>query len=105
MRIRLAIIALAAVALSGCVSTQFSLVGKDEYRLTKNSDACAVGNPTSLLNFLREEALKFCSGRKEFPVEIASGTEMGIPAIRCTSATLTFRCAPANGNADGVGAK
>ena len=83
-----------ALLLSGCASAQFAVVGKDEYRLSKMSDACAIGNPTSLLSFLREEALKFCSGRRESPVEITSDTQMGIPAIRCTSATLTFRCAP-----------
>lgn len=83
-----------ALLLSGCASTQFLVVGKDEYRLTKMSDACAIGNPSSLLNYLRDEALKFCAGRKEMPVEITSDSEMGIPAIRCTSATLTFRCEP-----------
>lgn len=82
----------AAVLLTGCASTQFSQVGKDEYRLTKMSDACAVGSPESVLRFLRDEALRFCAGRKEVPVETEASSEMGIPVIRCTSATLTFRC-------------
>lgn len=81
-----------ALLLSGCASAQFSLVGKDEYRLTKMSDACAIGNPSALLNHLREESVKFCAGRKEMPVELTASTEMGIPVVRCTSATLTFRC-------------
>lgn len=92
-----------ALLLSGCASAQFSLVGKDEYRLTKMSDACAIGSPSSVLNFLREEALKFCSGRKELPVEITSDSETGIPAVRCTSATLTFRCEPARANQNDAG--
>jgi hypothetical protein len=62
--------------------------------LTKMSDACAIGVPSSVLNHLREEAARFCAGRKEVPIEIESSTEMGIPAIRCTSAILKFRCGP-----------
>lgn len=80
------------LTLSGCASAQFSSVGKDEYMLYKMSDACAIGVPSSVLNHLREEATKFCAGRKELPVEITSSTEMGIPVVRCTSATLRFRC-------------
>ena len=80
------------LACTACGSTEFSLVGKDEYRLFKMSDACAIGSPASVLAHIRQEAVKFCAGRKEAPVEISATTEMGIPAIRCTSATLTFRC-------------
>lgn len=86
------VISTSILTLSGCASAQFSIVGKDEYMLTKMSDACAIGVPNSVLNHLREEATKFCAGRKELPVEITYSTEMGIPAIRCTSATLRFRC-------------
>lgn len=85
---------LMASILAGCATSQFSVVGKDEYKLTKNSDACAAGIPSSVLNHLRDEATRFCAGRKEVPIEIASDTEMGIPVIRCTSATLRFRCEP-----------
>ena len=88
------IVIVSAFVLAGCASAQFSVVGKDEYRLAKMSDACAVGNPSSLLTHLREESVKFCAGRKEVPVEITSSSEMGIPAFRCTSALLTFRCEP-----------
>lgn len=82
----------AAVLLSGCASAEFSTVGKDEYRLTKMSDACAMGTPDSVLEHLRAESVKFCAGRKEVPMEVKSSTEMGIPAWRCTSAELVFRC-------------
>lgn len=83
-----------ALLLSGCMGTQFSVVGKDEYRLFKMSDACAIGSPSAVLNQLRDESVRFCAGRKEAPVEVKSSTEMGIPAIRCTSAELIFRCEP-----------
>lgn len=85
---------IAVSILAGCASAQFQVVGNDEYTFSKMSDACAIGSPTSLLNHLREEALKFCAGRKETPVEISSSTEMGIPAIRCTSGILRFKCEP-----------
>jgi len=83
---------LAAILLSGCATAQFSVVEKDVYQFYKMSDACAVGVPTSVLNHLKQEAVKFCAGRKEYPFEIESSTEMGIPAIRCTSAKIKFRC-------------
>lgn len=83
------------LACAGCASTQFSLVGENEYRLSKASDACAIGSPDSVLAHIRQEAVRFCAGRKEAPVELSAETTMGIPAIRCTSATITFRCAPA----------
>ncbi len=79
-------------ALTGCASAQFRTLDKDTYQLTKMSDACAIGSPSSVLNHLRMEAEKFCAGRKEIPEEIESSTEMGIPAIRCTSAQLKFKC-------------
>lgn len=86
------IVIVSVLLISGCASTQFSTIGKEEYRLSKMSDACAIGAPSSVLSHLREESVKFCAGRKEVPIEIASSSEMGIPYIRCTSATLTFRC-------------
>ena len=82
----------ASLLMAGCASTQFEVVGKDEYRITRNSDACAAGSPESVLNHLRQEAIKFCAGRKEAPSEIRSSTELGIPVIRCASAELVFRC-------------
>lgn len=84
----------ALALLTGCASTQFTVSGKDEYTLTKASDACAIGSPSSVLNHLRSEATRFCATRKEVPVEIEASTEMGIPAIRCTTALLRFRCEP-----------
>lgn len=81
-----------ALLLTGCASTQFAVVGDNEYKVSKMSDACAAGSPSSALDALRQEALKFCAGRKETPVETSSSSEFGIPAIRCASATLTFRC-------------
>ena len=89
---RITILALLAV-LAGCVSARFSVVGENEYQLTKMSDACAIGMPSLALANLREEAMKFCAGRKEAPIEIETKTHVGIPAIRCASATLRFRCA------------
>ncbi len=86
------------VLLSGCVSTQFTSISENEYAFSKMSDACAAGSPTSLLNHLRGEAIKFCAGRKEIPIEISSSTEMGIPYVRCTSGILRFKCeAPQEG--------
>jgi hypothetical protein len=78
--------------LSGCATTEFKTVDKDTYQLSKNSDACAAGAPSSALNHLKMEAEKFCAGRKEIPEEIESSTEIGIPYIRCASAKLTFKC-------------
>lgn len=94
MKLKLLLLVFSLVFFGGCASTQFSVVGKDEYRLFKMSDACAVGSPSVLLDYLRGESVKFCAGRKESPVEISSNTEMGIPIVRCTSAELTFRCEP-----------
>src|SRR5438128_708084 len=91
MRKSVQCVALALVT-SGCASTKFTVVGKDEYQLSKNSDACAVGSPDSVLRHLRDEAVRFCAGRREVPVETSATTEMGIPAIRCTSAKIIFRC-------------
>jgi hypothetical protein len=62
--------------------------------LSKTSDACAIGSPSSVLNHLHDESVKFCAGKNEKPTEITSSSEMGIPYIRCTSATLTFKCVP-----------
>ena len=84
---------IAALALlAGCAtSSQFSTVGED-FKLSKMSGGCAAGSPSAVLEDLRQEALKFCAGRKETPTEVTSTTEIGIPAIRCASASLTFRC-------------
>ncbi len=79
-------------ALSACASAEFKTVDKDTYQLSKMSDACAIGSPTSLLNHLKMEAEKFCAGRKESVEVIESSTKMGIPAIRCTSGILKFKC-------------
>lgn len=91
MKIKIAV-AIAALLLAGCASSQFTVVGDNEYKVSKMSDACAAGSPSSALEALRQEALKFCAGRKETPVETSSSSEFGIPVIRCASATLTFRC-------------
>jgi hypothetical protein len=82
--------------LNACVSASFKAVGENEYQLTKMSDACAIGSPSSVLNHLNDESIKFCAGRKEKPEILSSDTTMGIPAIRCTSATITFKCVPFN---------
>jgi len=89
-------IIISTILLSGCASASFKAIGENEYQLSKLSDACAIGSPSSVLNHLNEEAAKFCASRKEKPVEISSDSTMGIPAIRCTSATLTFKCVPFN---------
>lgn len=80
--------------MAGCASTKFSIVGENQYQLARISNGCAAGNPTAVLDQLRDESVKFCAGRKEVPVEIASSTEYGIPVVRCASATLTFSCKP-----------
>jgi hypothetical protein len=84
----------ASIILSGCAAAQFSVVGQDEYRIFKNSDLCAGGLPSTVLNEVRQEALKFCAGRKEMPVEISFSSEVGIPYFRCASAEVVFKCAP-----------
>ena len=66
----------------------------DEYTIQKTSDACAVGIPSQTLDFLRQEAIRFCAGRKELVKEISSETVMGIPILRCTEAKLQFSCQP-----------
>jgi len=86
---------------SGCAGAKFAVIGENEYHLSKLSDACAIGSPSSLLTHLRGEAEKFCAGRNEIPVETESDTTMGIPAIRCTSAELTFSCKPYPTNTNG----
>lgn len=90
--VRLLATALLVPIVAGCANTQFEIIGKDEYRLTRNSDACAAGSPESVLNYLRQEAVRFCAARKESPIEARSTTEYGIPALRCASAELVFRC-------------
>lgn len=82
------------VILSGCAKTQFYAMDDDTYRLTKNSDACAIGSPDGVKGDLWMEATRFCAGRREFPVEISASGEYGIPYLRCASAELVFRCQP-----------
>lgn len=82
----------ALICLSGCASTDFSVVGNDEYRVQKVSDGCSVASSNWALTDLRAKALKFCAGRKETPQETAVETVTAIPFIRCASAALTFRC-------------
>jgi hypothetical protein len=84
------------VLLAGCMSTKFAALPNDEYKISRMSDACAAGSPSSALDALRQEAVKFCAGRKETVVETSSSSEFGIPAVRCASATMTFKCAPAS---------
>lgn len=86
--------AFALLLLTGCASTQFEVVGQDEYQIYRWSDACAAGSPTAVLEGLRAEALRFCAARKEVPVEVAADTQYGIPVVRCADATLRFRCQP-----------
>jgi hypothetical protein len=81
------------VLLGGCAGTQFTTLPNDEYKISRMSDACAAGSPSSALEALRQEAVKFCAGRKESVVETSSSSEFGIPVVRCASATMTFRCA------------
>jgi len=85
--------AIAALSLlGGCVApTQFSVAG-DDFTISKMSGACAVGNPASVLEDLRQEAVRFCAGRKEVPKETDTKEVLGIPAVRCASAALTFQC-------------
>lgn len=85
---------LLATLITGCAATKFSIVGEDEYRLSKDSSACAAGSPQAVLTELRSEAAKFCAGRKHVPAETGQETEYGIPFLRCASASLTFRCSP-----------
>jgi len=80
--------------LGGCASVSFYANDKNEYAMHKVSDACAVGMPSITLDFLRQEAIKFCASRKERVEELDSKTTVGIPAIRCTDATLKFKCVP-----------
>lgn len=88
------ILTLTTLILCGCASSNFKAISENEYELSKMSDACSVGSANSVLNHLREESSKFCAGRKEKPVEIRSESVMAIPALRCASATLVFKCVP-----------
>lgn len=80
--------------LAGCSSIVFKEMENDEYAMFKTSDACAAGMPSQTLDYLREEAVKFCAARKEKPKEISSRTTVGIPIVRCADAFLRFRCEP-----------
>lgn len=91
---RLSVVCLAALLLSACATTEFRDLGGDTYELYRFSDACAAGNPETVLATLRAEAAKFCAARKERPVEVSTETQFGIPVIRCADATLKFRCSP-----------
>ena len=92
---RKTIIALAIAALlTGCAQIKFAPEGDDKFRLTKNSDACAVGSPDTVKQELRNEAAKLCAMRREKPIEIESDGEYGVPWLRCASATAVFRCEP-----------
>ncbi len=94
MKLRTAIMLSASIASAGCASTEFSVVGQDEYQLYRWSDACAAGSPAAVLEGLRAKALRFCAARKEVPVEVAAETQYGIPVVRCADATLRFKCQP-----------
>lgn len=80
--------------LSSCATTTFKTLQENEYQLSKMSDACAIGSPSSVIAHLNQESEKFCASRKEKAFIITSDSTMGIPAIRCTSATITFKCVP-----------
>lgn len=79
-------------SLVGCSSVVFHETGNDEYAMYKVSDACAVGMPSSILDYLRQEANKFCATRKEKVKEISNQTTVGIPIVRCADAMLKFKC-------------
>jgi hypothetical protein len=83
-----------ALAMTGCAQMHFQALPDDQFRLTKNSDACVIGSPDAVKGDLWMEAVKLCTLRRESPVEVESSGEYGIPYIRCASASLTFRCAP-----------
>jgi len=78
--------------LTGCSSIIFKEVANDEYAMYKTSDACAAGIPSQTLDFLRDEATKFCAARKEKVREIRAQTTIGIPIVRCADAMLRFKC-------------
>lgn len=90
----IALAVLAALLAAGCATTDFKDLGDDTYELYRFSDACAAGNPETVLATLRAEAAKFCAARKERPVEVSTETQFGIPIIRCADATLKFKCSP-----------
>jgi hypothetical protein len=92
MKFRICKVLILVFSLTGCVSSQFSVIEENLY--SKNSDACALGVPVRLVEHLRSEAVKFCASRNETVIEEDVESKMGIPAVRCTSATLTFRCDP-----------
>lgn len=86
------LLTLAIIGLSGCATSDFSVVGDNQYRISKNSDACAAGSPEAVLGAVKQEATRFCASRKERPVEIRSDAEYGIPVLRCASAWMVFSC-------------
>lgn len=92
MKIAKYVLYLCTASLVGCSSLVFQETGNDEYAMYKVSDACAAGMPSSVLDYLRQEANKFCATRKEKVKEITSQTTVGIPMIRCADAMLKFKC-------------
>jgi len=82
----------AALSLASCMGVQFKDAGDDTFSLRKISGACAAGNPEAVLEELRQEAAKFCAGRREKVREISADGKGGIPFVRCAEATLTFAC-------------
>jgi hypothetical protein len=83
---------LASLSIAGCASVKFHEYENNEYAFFKMSDACAAGIPSVTLDFLRQEAAKFCASRKEKVIELSTSTTIGIPMIRCTDALIKFRC-------------
>lgn len=80
--------------MAGCTTSKFTLLDENEYQLEKMSQACSIGSTDAVLDELREEAVRFCAGRRERPVEIRASKLEPIPAIQCAVATLVFGCKP-----------
>lgn len=83
-----------ALLATGCATVKFTSMDDGAFKLTRNSDLCAVGSSDAIRPQLLNEASKLCAMRREVPVEIESGSEYGIPYMRCASAWAIYRCEP-----------
>lgn len=86
-------LALMVLVISGCASSGVVPAGRNTFILSKVSAACGFGSPDALKSDLYREAAASCTPQTDFEPSEFTGTN-GIPAVRCASAQLTFKCSP-----------
>lgn len=91
---KIALIILMAVVLTGCASSGVVTIGQDTYMISKTSAGGMFVSGSSVETHLYVEANKFCASRGLIIETVDATAKNAIPFARMPSAELRFRCVP-----------